>query len=178
MSRDARGSAPQRGGFTPQNVVEWFEHRSYKHDMFADLGELGRRKREANLSVSLVLPSRNTADTIGGIVSEVMALNDRMPAGTGPLVDQTLVVDADSEDGTAEVALRAGAEVYSENELLSRYGDAHGKGDAMWRSLSVARGDIVMFADADTKDFVPEFVYGTLGPLISVPGVTTVAGVY
>ena len=169
---------PQRGGFVPQDVVEWFEHRSYKHDAFSDLGELGRRKKEAGLSVSFVLPSRNTADTIGGIISEVHALNGRMPRSTGPLVDQFLVVDADSPDGPADVADRAGAEVYSENQLLSRYGGAHGKGDAMWRSLSVARGDLVMFADADTKDFVPEFVYGTLGPRISVPGVRFVKGAF
>ncbi len=48
------------------------------------------------------------------------------------------------------------------------YGPAQGKGDAMWRSLSVARGDIVMFADADTRDFDEHFVYGTLGPLLTL----------
>ena len=57
------------------------------------------------------------------------------------------------------------------NELLPEYGPAQGKGDAMWRALSVARGDIVMFADADTRDFGEHFVYGTLGPLLAVPGV-------
>ena len=40
----------------------------------------------------------------------------------------------------------------------------------MWRPLSVTRGDIVMFADADTRDFVEHFIYGTLGPLLMVPG--------
>jgi glucosyl-3-phosphoglycerate synthase len=41
----------------------------------------------------------------------------------------------------------------------------------MWRSLSAARGDIVLFADADTADFSEHFIYGTLGPLLAVPGV-------
>jgi hypothetical protein len=54
---------------------------------------------------------------------------------------------------------------------LPEYGPDQGKGDAMWRALSVARGDIVMFADADTRDFGGHFVYGTLGPLLMVPGV-------
>jgi glucosyl-3-phosphoglycerate synthase len=62
-----------------------------------------------------------------------------------------------------------GAEVYSENELMRELGPAQGKGDAMWRALSVARGDIVMFADADTADFEEHFVYGTLGPLLADP---------
>jgi glucosyl-3-phosphoglycerate synthase len=41
----------------------------------------------------------------------------------------------------------------------------------MWRGLSVARGDIVMFADADTADFGEHFVYGTLGPLLADPAI-------
>jgi glucosyl-3-phosphoglycerate synthase len=91
-------------------------------------------------------------------------------ARTG-LPDQVIVVDADSPDGTADIARAHGAEVYSENELTPNYGPAQGKGDAMWRSLSVARGDIVMFADADTTDFRDHYVYGTLGPLLADPAV-------
>ena len=146
-----------RGYFAPANAREWFEKRSYSHEEFKDVEKLARRKRELGLTVSLVLPSRNVADTIGGIVERINALNEEAPLGT-PLVDQTLVVDADSSDG--------------------HYGGAHGKGDAMWRSLSVARGDLVMFADADTKDFLPQFVYGTLGPVISVPGLRFVKGAF
>lgn len=165
------------GGFVPQDAAEWFERRSFKHEKFSDLSELGRLKRESGQTVSLVLPSRNVADTVGGILDAVRALNEEMPGGI-QLVDQTLVVDADSEDGTAEVALGKGAEVFSENELLSTYGGAHGKGDAMWRSLSVATGDIVMFADADTRDFKPQFLYGTLGPMFAAPGVRFVKGAF
>jgi glucosyl-3-phosphoglycerate synthase len=113
-----------------------------------------------------VLPTRNTAETIGPILDTVAQLNDR----TG-LIEQVVVVDADSPDGTAEIARKHGAEVYSENELLPEFGRAHGKGDAMWRSLSVARGDIVMFADSDSTDFAEHFVYGTLGPLLTNPDV-------
>jgi len=163
----------ERGSYAPQNVTEWFEKRSYNHGDFEDVEKLARRKRARGLTVSLVLPSRNVADTIGGIVDEINALNEK-----ASLVDEVLVVDADSDDGTARVAASKGAEVYSENELLSHHGGAHGKGDAMWRSLSVARGDLVMFADADTKDFMPQFVYGTLGPIITVPEVRFVKGAF
>ena len=157
----------------PTNVREWFERHSYSHKEFEDVKELARRKRELGLTISLVLPSRNVAGTVGGIIEETRDLNEE-----APLVEQILVIDADSADGTARVAAAKGAEVYSENELLSHYGGAHGKGDAMWRSLSVARGDLVMFADADTKDFKPQFVYGTLGPILSVPGVRFVKAAY
>lgn len=160
-------------GFAPASAREWFERRSYSHEEFSNVKELFQRKRGLDLTVSLVLPGRNVADTVGEIVDRVKALNEE-----APLVDQILVIDADSSDGTARVARDHGATVYSENELLSHYGGAHGKGDAMWRSLAVARGDLVMFADADTKDFKPQFVYGTLGPILSVPGVRFVKGAF
>jgi glucosyl-3-phosphoglycerate synthase len=145
-------------------VWEWFEQRSFHFLEFRHLAEDGAAN--SRLTTTLVLPTRNVADTIGPILDTVARLNDR-----SGLIDQVLVVDADSADGTADIARAHGAEVYSENELLPEYGGAHGKGDAMWRSLSVARGDIVLFADADTTDFGEHFIYGTLGPLLAIPGV-------
>jgi glucosyl-3-phosphoglycerate synthase len=144
-------------------VWEWFEQRSFRYQDFRGLLDGADR---LPLTTTLVLPTRNTAETIGPILDTVARLNDR----TG-LIEQVVVVDADSPDGTAEIARRHGAEVYSENELLPEYGRAHGKGDAMWRGLSVARGDIVMFADTDSTDFRDHFVYGTLGPLLTDPGI-------
>jgi glucosyl-3-phosphoglycerate synthase len=145
---------------------DWFEQRSFRHRDFADLAAPGPGGRRSPATVSLVLPARNVADTIGPILDQVTRMCLR-----SSLVDQVIVVDADSTDGTAEIARQWGAEVYSENELLPEYGAARGKGDAMWRSLSVARGEVVMFADADTRHFGAHFVYGTLGPLLTMPGV-------
>src|SRR6201995_2309454 len=144
-------------------VGEGFEQRSFHYQDFRGLLD---GADWLPLTTTLVLPTRNTAETIGPILDTVARLNDR----TG-LIEQVVVVDADSPEGTAEVARRHGAEVYSENELLPEYGRAHGKGDAMWRGLSVARGDIVMFADTDSTDFRDHFVYGTLGPLLTDPEV-------
>ena len=153
------------------NVREWFEQRSFRHEDFAALGTAGQAPRE--LSTTLIFPARNVAATIGPILAEVARLNDR----TG-LIDQVMVVNADSTDGTADIARAWGAEVYSENELLPDYGRAQGKGDAMWRSLSAARGDVVMFADADTSNFREHFVYGTLGPLLTMPDVQFTKAAY
>jgi glucosyl-3-phosphoglycerate synthase len=144
-------------------VWEWFEQRSYHHRDFASLGRSSGTGGERP-SATLIFPARNVAGTIGTILSVVEELRIR----TG-LPDQVIVVDADSPDGTADIARAHGAEVYSENELMRDHGPAQGKGDAMWRALSVARGDIVMFADSDTDDFEEHFVYGTLGPLLADP---------
>jgi glucosyl-3-phosphoglycerate synthase len=152
-------------------VWEWFEQRSYHHRDFASLGAASDGSERP--STTLIFPARNVAGTIGTILSVVEDLSAR----TG-LLDQVIVIDADSPDGTADVARAHGAEVYSENELMRDYGPAQGKGDAMWRALSVARGDIVMFADADSDDFEEHFVYGTLGPLLADPQLQFVKGAF
>jgi glucosyl-3-phosphoglycerate synthase len=94
------------------------------------------------------------------------------------VVDEIVVVDAASRDGTAAVAARAGAAVWQEAELMRSWGSVLGKGDAMWRALSVLRGDLVCFLDADTEQFSPHFLTGLLGPLVCEPGVSFVKAFY
>ena len=109
-------------------VRDWFEQRSFHRQDFSDLASSGEAMRRP--AITLILPAREVAGTIGPILDTVTRLNER-----SGLVDQVLVVDADSADGTADIARPRGAEVYSENELLPEYGPAQGKGDAMWRAL-------------------------------------------
>ena len=140
--------------------------RRFHHSEF-DLGGLLERKREP---VTVVLPARGVADTVGQIVERLGSLD--------PLIDQIVVVDADSGDGTADVAARAGAEVHQEAELLPEFGQVLGKGDAMWRALHVVRGDLVIYLDSDTRDFSPHFATGMLGPLLCEPEVQFVKGFF
>jgi glucosyl-3-phosphoglycerate synthase len=131
--------------------------RSFSHTDFADL----------DLSaVSVVLPARECAETVGPIVEAL--------GGFG----QVLVVDAASADGTAEVARAAGAEVHQEADLLPQFGPVRGKGDAMWRSLSVVAGDPVVFVDADTRGFDRHFATGLAGPLLVNDQIQFVKGAY
>jgi glucosyl-3-phosphoglycerate synthase len=131
--------------------------RRFHHSEF-DARRLLERKSEP---VAVVLPAREVADTIGPIVERLRSLD--------PLIDQVVVIDADSRDGTAEVAAAAGAEVHQESELVPELGPARGKGDAMWRALDVVRGEVVVYLDSDTRDFSPHFAIGMLGPLLSHP---------
>ena len=62
--------------------------------------------------------------------------------------------------------------------LLPAFGPVLGKGDAMWRALSILRGDLVCFVDADSEDFGAHFACGLLGPLVCAPGVQFVKGFY
>jgi glucosyl-3-phosphoglycerate synthase len=122
--------------------------------------------------ISVCLPARECAGTVGEIVARLE------PLRAVGAIDEIVVVDAASADGTAEVARRAGATVHQEAELLPRFGPVLGKGDAMWRALSVLRGELVCFLDADSEDFAVHFCTGLLGPLVCEPGVRFVKGFY
>ena len=154
-------------------VAEWFERRSYEHARFGDAALLAKHKQDRSLSVSVVLPCREVASTVGEIIDAVHALNER-----APLVDQIVAIDAASADGTAAIAASHRAEVYMEDELMNRFGPAIGKGDAMWRALAIVRGDLVLYLDADTLDFGPHFLLGLLGPLLEVPQIRFVKAAY
>jgi glucosyl-3-phosphoglycerate synthase len=140
--------------------------RRFHHSDFL-LSRLLDRKAE---TITVVLPALEVADTIVQIVERLHSLD--------PLIDQILVVDAASQDGTAEVARAAGAEVHQESELVPELGQALGKGDAMWRALAVARGDVIVYLDSDTRDFSPHFATGMLGPLLCEPDVQFVKGFF
>lgn len=145
-------------------MIRTFHHRDFRLD------ELIRLKRERGESVSAVLPAREVADTVGDIVDKLRSLGD--------LVDQIVVVDAASRDGTAAVAAAHGAEVHQESELMPEFGQALGKGDAMWRALAVVEGDLVVYLDADTRRFPRHFAIGMLGPLLAYDDVAFVKGFF
>ena len=142
--------------------------RTFHHTEFpAD-----RLRAEREETISVCVPAREEAATIAGVVGPLTALLD------GGVIDQVLVLDDDSLDGTGAIAARLGAEVARPATLLPEFGPVRGKGDAMWRALSVLRGDIVCFVDADSEDFGAHFACGLLGPLVCEPGVQFVKGSY
>jgi glucosyl-3-phosphoglycerate synthase len=165
--------AVQGHAATRTPVADWFARRSFEHNRFAGLDRLAARKRELGLTLSIVLPCREVAGTIDAIAKEIHSLNE-----AAPLVDEIVAVDAGSADGTAEVARRHGIVVYDERELLPEFGPPSGKGDAMWRALSVVRGDLVMYLDSDTVNFGRHFVSGMLGPILTEPDVRFAKATY
>jgi glucosyl-3-phosphoglycerate synthase len=122
-------------------------------------------KRAAGTRISVVIPARNEERTVGRVVA---ALRQALLTAT-PLVDEIVVVDSDSTDGTARAAERAGAVVHRARDIAPALGSYPGKGEALWKSLLVTRGDLLVFVDADLTRWGPHFVTGLLGPLLADP---------
>lgn len=151
------------------SVAAWLARRTYAAGAFP-LDRLLAAK--GTTTVSVVLPAREVAETIGPTVAQLVPLRD---AG---LLDELVVIDAASADGTAVIAEGAGATVVQESQILPERGPARGKGDALWRAVRATRGDVVAFVDADSADFDPRFVLGLLGPLLTDDAVAFVKGAY
>lgn len=122
-------------------------------------------------SVTVLVPARDEAPTIAPIVRDLVALRSE------GFVQQVLVADQDSTDGTGETAARLGADVVRTGEVFPELGPVAGKGDNLWRGLTAASGDIVCFVDADSADFGPHFVHRLVAPLREA-GVEYVKGCY
>lgn len=151
--------------------MTWFEQNTHHWDAWA-LPDLLAAKGDQR--VSLVVPARNEAATVGDVITRVReALVD-----TVALVDEVVVIDSDSTDDTYDVATGAGAVVHRSAEIRPDLGTLPGKGEAMWKSLFVTTGDLVVFMDADLLDWDTHFVPGLLGPLLTRPEVSLVKGFY
>jgi glucosyl-3-phosphoglycerate synthase len=145
----------------------WRKARSFHHSRYG--ADLLRARRQR---VSVCLPARNCAATVGAIVETLVGLRER------DLIDEVVVIDGDSKDETGRLAAAAGAIVHRESDLMSETGPVLGKGDAMWRSLSVLDGDLICFLDADGEQFSTHYVTGLVGPLIELDEIEFVKAFY
>ncbi|MFC8144264.1 glucosyl-3-phosphoglycerate synthase [Streptomyces paradoxus] len=156
-----------------EEVERWLSTRSWSAND-RPLHQILAAKQRTGRTVSVVLPALNEEATVGDIVAVIR--HDLMRQV--PLVDELVVVDSGSTDRTSEVAAAAGARVVHRDDILPRLPAVPGKGEVLWRSLLVTRGDIVCFVDADLRDFSSDFVSGIVGPLLTDPDVDLVKAMY
>ena len=168
-ARRPRGRGGYRGRVHPV-AREWFGRRT---SVAADWPEEVLVARKGATTVSVVLPALDEELTVGGIVAALVDPRDR----TG-LVDEIVVIDSGSADRTGEVAAGAGAEVYHRDEILPAHGSRPGKGEVLWKSLAVTRGEVVVYVDADLTSFDRHYVTGLLGPLLTDDSVAMVKAFY
>ena len=148
-------------------------YRTFHHTDFAAQLLAEHKARQSHV-VSVCLPARDEAATIG---QNVELIRRTLVDAVG-LVDEVLVIDDHSTDRTAAIAARAGARVVAVDDVLPELGPGEGKGEALWKSVASAEGDLIVWCDADILDFGPRFVVGLLGPLLTRADIGFVKGFY
>ncbi len=155
-------------------VDQWFVENTYHSREFADLSRLMALKEQQQVTISLGLPALNEEETVGKVIRTVKnALMDDFP-----LLDEIVLIDSGSVDYTREIASDLGIPVYTHQEILPNYGAYTGKGEGLWKSLYILKGDIIAWIDTDIKNIHPRFVYGVIGPLLRDSNIQYVKGFY
>lgn len=156
-------------------VSRWFATNTFHWSEFRDVEQLIRAKEKQGVTISLVLPSLNEEATVGKVITTIKsALMDEHP-----LLDEIILMDSGSTDRTREIATALGIPVFIHQEVLAEeVGSYHGKGEALWKSLYITRGDIVAWIDTDIVNIHPRFVIGILGPLLNWHRIQYVKGFY
>jgi glucosyl-3-phosphoglycerate synthase len=124
---------------------------------------LASLKAASDLRVTVCIPARDEAMTVAGVVEPVASLDE--------LVDELIVVDDCSTDGTGAIAEAFGARVVRRDAWP-------GKGAAMAAGLAASTGDIVVFLDADVRNFGMHYVSRLVEPLVADPSIVMVKGTY
>jgi glucosyl-3-phosphoglycerate synthase len=163
--------AEERGKSLLSQVEDWLSSRT---SSAADWPVEDLLEAKGDTTVSVVLPARDERETVGEIVATIR----RDLVDGAPLVDEVIVIDSRSVDDTAEVAAAAGARVVAQDAVLPDLPPMSGKGEALWKSMHVAQGDLIVFVDADLRNFSSSFVTGLLGPLLDDPSVCYVKACY
>lgn len=153
------------------SVTNWFQAHSTSAALLTIDNVLATK---GNHRISVVVPARNEESTIGDIVRSI---HTHLMLDV-PLVDELVVLDSDSTDDTCRVARDAGAVVHSSKEIRADLGSYRGKGEAIWKSLFVTSGDLVVFVDGDVTNFQPSFVYALCHSLLIDSGCQIVKGYY
>jgi glucosyl-3-phosphoglycerate synthase len=136
-----------------------------------DLDPEALAERKRGLTVSVCLPARDEEATVGSIVATIVGECEA-------LVDEVLVLDDGSSDETASVASSAGATVVAVEDVLPELPRGAGKGNVLWKSLAVAKGDLVVWCDADLETFTAHYVTRLVAPLLEDPGLAFVKADY
>ena len=135
-----------------------FHYREYEDKL-----ELYRLKKDQNLRISVGIPTFNEMETIGQIVEKIRL---ELMSSNMQIVDEVAIIDSGSTDSTRKEAIMAGAKFYLADNYMLEVKPCRGKGENLWKSLYVLQGDIIVWIDADIKNFHTGYITGLIGPLL------------
>lgn len=170
----ARGEELEQLSSTARTIEPWILKNTFSLGEFEDIDRLVQAKRDRHVSITLVLPALNEEKTVGQVID----------AFKGPLMeqqqllDEIILMDSNSSDQTRTIAAARGIPVSIHQQVRPDLGAYAGKGETMWKSLFVARGDIIVFVDTDLSNPNPAFVTGLVAPLLLDERLNFIKGFY
>lgn len=170
----ARGAELEQLSAATSVIEPWILKNTFSQDEFSDVDRLLQAKRDRHVSISLVLPALNEEKTVGQVIDAFKGplMDER------PLLDEIILMDSNSGDNTRTIATSRGIPVYVHQHIRPDLGAYAGKGEAMWKALFVAKGDILVFVDTDLSNPRPSFITGLVGPLLLEERLSFIKGFY
>ncbi|MGL6298965.1 MAG: glycosyltransferase family 2 protein, partial [Methanobacteriaceae archaeon] len=110
----------------------------------------GKGKGKKYYTVSIVIPAYNEAETVASVINIANSIS---------YVNEVIVVDDGSHDGTAEEAKLAGATVIS-------HVSNQGKGAALKTGFRHSKGDIIAFIDGDIHNLSTDKIDSIIMPIL------------
>ena len=114
------------------------------------LASIKAEKPKKYQKVSVIIPAFNEEETVARVIEVVAKV---------PIVDEVIVVNDGSTDGTEKEAIRAGAKVI--NHDVNK-----GKGQALHTGYDEAECDIIAFIDADIYNLTSQKVEAMIKPIL------------
>lgn len=133
-------------------LASWIEQNTYRAGYFKP-GSLSESRRE---KISAILPLLDEPATFDGVLEDISSA-----IGAGA-VDEAILV---STDQSLE-ELPPGIEGFRGADLMPDFGPVRGRGDTLWRGLSAAEGDVVVFLDPANTDCVSQRISNLVGPML------------
>jgi len=117
-------------------------------EIFTEIFSIFTYKKK--IGVTLIIPAYNEAPRIGKVIKQAQLVKE---------IDEIIVVDDGSKDGTGKIAKDLGVEVIIHHKNM-------GKGEALRTGIAHAKNDILLFLDADLFNITPEKIYAIVRPIL------------
>lgn len=152
----------------------WLNKNTFELNTFKELSILKNLKDEKNYKLSVVIPTLEEESTIKNVLDCLI----KKLIIEYSIIDELIVIDGGSKDNTENICKSYDlVKFFKQKEILPTY-NYSGKGEALWKSLYVSNGDIIIYVDSDIKDFTERFVIGILGPMLVNDNIKFVKGYY